>query len=160
MMPLWTRAILPALVEVWMGVTLAGGAVSGPAGVSDAYGRGRALRGQFFLELHDSADGSRNVDPVAFKQGYPSGVISAVFQPFEALDEDRARLFVSDITDNSAHETPLLGAFHGSIGDPSRIWANVVSTSQGLRFISRQVIGPRRLSGVVSLNYSAARSNT
>ena len=100
---------LAGVVQVRMRIPDGGYAVSCPAGVRNAAG---LLHLAVFLRLNleilhlpDRLDGQQLVISAQRKTG---GVISAVFQTLQPVEQDFFRRFVSGIANNSAHvKTPL-----------------------------------------------------
>ena len=92
MMPLWTRAIRPDGVGVRVGVGLGRGAVRGPAGVGDADGRAVHVALESWLRAPNAADGPADVELAVSDDDHAGRVVTAVFEPLEAFEEDGASL--------------------------------------------------------------------
>ena len=86
-----------------VGVDLVGFAVGGPAGVADAEDFAGVFGGQGLFQGGDSAGGFKDADAAARHQGHARGVISAIFEPLEAFDQDRPGGFLSEIGNDSTH---------------------------------------------------------
>ena len=96
------------LVEVRVGVDLGGRTVGGPAGVRDAGGGAVEKRGipvgvGLVAECGDLAGRLGDDDPVIVEDGDARGVIAAVFEAAQAVDEHGGRIRFSDVSDDSAH---------------------------------------------------------
>jgi hypothetical protein len=96
----------PGLVRV--GVFGVGGAVGGPAGVADADrrdagGAGQGIGGQHRLQLRDLALGATPGSAAVDHRGDASGVIAAVLQPLEAVDQAGNRRALAGDADDPAH---------------------------------------------------------
>ncbi|MNI62711.1 hypothetical protein D3C73_1180420 [compost metagenome] len=96
------QADAPGLVRV--GVGLGGGAVGGPAGVADADGPGDRISRQDGLQLADLALGATALDAPAVLHGDAGGIIAAILQPLQAVDQARDDGAGSGDADDAAHE--------------------------------------------------------
>ena len=111
MMPLCTTASSPKLT---CGCALASvdAAVRGPAGVADAELRVEALglRGRFHLARRDrcGARGAVAAAVGAIEHGDAGGVVAAVFEPLQALDQYWTTSRSAIDADDSAHGQELL----------------------------------------------------
>ena len=86
----------------------------GPAGVADT---GQAIEGLFaqdVLEGPDLAAGPPPSDLAVRDHGHPGGIVAAVFEPPQGLDQARLDGCLPDNTDDAAHGLVL------SSGVPSR----------------------------------------
>ena len=91
------------VVTVGVGIALARLAVGGPARVGDPQRAVEAVPLREDLLQHaDPADGADDVK-VAVDDRHARGVIAAVFEPLEALQQDPARGSVADVGDDSTH---------------------------------------------------------
>ena len=91
----------PAAVQVGVGVALGGGAHGGPAGVADAEG---ALQGRdLALELLHEAGVLEDVEAFTVADGDPTGVVAAVLDAVEGVEEDGPGLPGANVADDSAH---------------------------------------------------------
>ena len=109
MMPLCTIA-MPSRRDVRVGVALARHAVRRPARVRDAEVAVRRVGVERVLQLPHLADGAQPLDVAgAVQHGDAGGVVAAVFEPPQALDEDRNDVALGDGTNDSAHGRSLLG---------------------------------------------------
>ena len=66
------------------------------------------------LEVVEIPDGSDVVEPLVFEQCEPGRVIAPVLEALEAMDEERLRSPLPDISDNSTHPellSPVVGGF-------------------------------------------------
>src|SRR5262249_37963378 len=75
--------------DVGVGGAVVGGAVGGPAGVAAAGGAGGRLVAQVADQFLDPAGALAQVHVRAAEGGQTGAVIAAVFQPAQALDQDR-----------------------------------------------------------------------
>src|SRR5262249_17221890 len=89
-------------------------AVGCPARVRDA---GRALEalGQPLLQLAHPALALLDTQPAALRQCDAGRVIAAVFEPMQALHEDRRRVALADVSDDAAHA----GIVSSAVDEPS-----------------------------------------
>jgi hypothetical protein len=90
--------------EVRMSIALARYSVRGPARVRNA---GATLDRQFdqgLLERAHLADRTQALQmPVGVEHGYAGGIVTAVFEPLEALDQYRHDVAIGDPRDYSTH---------------------------------------------------------
>ena len=104
MMPLWISGDLARLVGVRMGVRRGRRAVRGPAGVADADGaRGAGCPRAASRGPRACRPPCATLRPLPLMTAMPGGVVPAVFQPPQPLEQERRRLPWSDVSDNSAH---------------------------------------------------------
>ena len=102
---------LAGAVLVRMGVLFGGPAVRGPARVPDAVNPFERLGVDGLLEIHELARASAALDlPVAHDRD-ARGVVAAIFEAPQAVDQDGHDLLPAEITDDSAH-TFLLSTFY------------------------------------------------
>ena len=95
----------PALVQVRMGVFVGGRAVGGPAGVADAEAPGqRAALQKLRQALFNLALFLLNVQGSAVDHGHSGAVVTTVFEPAQALQQDWPRLALADIPYNATHK--------------------------------------------------------
>ena len=111
MIPLWMTVISP--VQSWCGWALRsfGPAVGRPAGVGEADRRVRRPVGDRVRRLASlPAFFSTNRSPPSSTSAMPGRVVAAVLEAGEPLDEDRARLPGSGVSDDAAHRVspPLI----------------------------------------------------
>ena len=90
-------------VSVWVG---------GPSGVGDAGGGGGSGFVDHALQVGDFADGLDDLDAAIVLHGDAGGVIAAVLEALEGLEDDGAAGFGSDVSGDSAHKA-LLGQGQG-----------------------------------------------
>src|SRR5207245_6028282 len=100
-----------AAVAVGVGVLLRGPAVRLPAGVADAEGPLDLLEAQALLEIAQLAGAAHHLDGAAVDDRDAGGVVAAVLEAAEAVEEDAADLLRTDVADDSAH-----GGVHYSPG--------------------------------------------
>ena len=111
MMPLCTTETEPVLVRVR--VLVRRSAVRGPARVADADLAREVLGLQQLLErgeLAAATDEARRQLAVGrgLEHGDAGGIVASVLEPAQSLDEDRHRLFFTDVTNDSAHRIPFV----------------------------------------------------
>lgn len=89
--------------EVRVGIVRRRGAVGGPAGVGDA---GEAVEACLFdlrFEVGHARGGARAGQAAIEVDGDAAGIVPAVFEPFQALDQDGGDITLGDCTDDTAH---------------------------------------------------------
>ena len=96
--------------DVRMGVLLRRHAVRRPAGVRDADVSGEALRAGELFQLGDAARRAHAPQPrvraarrLAVEHRDPGGIVAAIFEPLQPLDEDRNDVALGDRADYPAH---------------------------------------------------------
>ena len=94
-----------AVAEVRVGVVHRGRAVGGPAGVCDAGGAAQALAAHLLHQLGDALGAARALQ-AAGVDGHAAGVIAAVLQALQALDEKGDDVAVRDRGDDATHGEP------------------------------------------------------
>jgi hypothetical protein len=77
-------------------------AVGRPAGVADAGGALRALR-ECPDQLGDVAGALVDDQPAGSEHGHPGGVVAAVLQPAQPVDEHGDGVLLADVGDDAAH---------------------------------------------------------
>src|ERR1017187_6534396 len=91
-------------VAMGVGVLFGGTAVSGPAGVADAARPVQRVHADDILQIAQLTLGAANLELIiAAIDGEPSRIVAAVFQPLQPLQNDRHRLAVPDVPDDSTH---------------------------------------------------------
>ena len=100
-MPLCTTAELFGGMR--MRVVLGRPAVRRPAGVADADRAGERLEPELLLEILELALGAAPRQLAVFERGDARGIVAAIFQALERIDELRRRRFSADDSDNAAH---------------------------------------------------------
>src|SRR4030095_534046 len=94
-------------VGVGMGVLFRGTAVGGPARVADAERAGQRLLSQHALEHLDAAGGAPDVKRALVEHRDARGVVAAILEPLQSLDDDADRALVTDVADDSTHGVSL-----------------------------------------------------
>ncbi len=89
--------------EMRVGVSVGGAAVGGPARVANAVTTGGRLIGQQRGQLGNSACPLAEVQFRASQRGHAGAVVAAVFQAFQALQQNWLRLTAADVTNDSTH---------------------------------------------------------
>ena len=87
-----------------MGVTLRRLAVGRPPRVADADRAGERLGAEPRLEIDQLAFGTAAVDVAVDQRGNACGVVAAIFQPLQRLDQQRRDGRFADYSDDAAHE--------------------------------------------------------
>ena len=133
----------PALVQVRMGVFVGGRAVGGPAGVADAEApRQRAALQKLRQALINLALLLLNVQGPAVDHGHSGAVVTSVFEPAQALHQDRPRLALADIAYNSAHNSVTIsGCFNVRqiqchVKNPFRSRGQIIHCHRLLQFLA------------------------
>ena len=96
---------LAAGVGVRMRVGLGRLAVRGPAGVADAERAVQRMLAQRAFELLDAPDALDDLQALAVEHGDAAGVIAAILQAAQSLQQQRLRLLVPQIRDDSTHSS-------------------------------------------------------
>ena len=84
-------------------VLLGDAAVRGPARVAEARRRGRAVRSGARLQIVEGADRADVVETRVLEERDAGGVVAAVLQALEAVEQERLALTRSDVSDDPAH---------------------------------------------------------
>jgi hypothetical protein len=84
-------------------VLLGDPAVRRPAGVAETHGRIRPVQRGRGLQVREVADGADVVQLVVLTEHQAGGVVAAVLEPLEPLEEERLAGPGPDVTDDSAH---------------------------------------------------------
>ncbi len=87
---------------VGMGVGFGGRAVGGPAGMADAGLAGQRRFAQHRFQLGQFAGRTAALDMAAYQSGDAGGIIAAIFQPLQRLQNDGAASPVHSDADNAA----------------------------------------------------------
>ena len=95
-------------VHVRVGVARGGRAVRCPAGVGDAARAGERLAGERVPQPLHPAGELPDRDPSAILDGDAGGVVAAILEPAEALQQDRRRLARTDVPHDAAHRSSQL----------------------------------------------------
>src|SRR5260370_785316 len=86
-----------------MRVGVGGQTMRGPARVNDAQRTGHGFGVDGFGERLDAADTFAQMQAVAVQRADARGVITAIFEPPEAVEQQWAGGFFPDVTDDSTH---------------------------------------------------------
>ncbi len=120
MMPLCTTTILPVQSRCGMGVLLGRTPVGGPAGVADAVGAVQRLEADGLFQVAQLALGAADLQPLAIaRHGNARRVVTAVFQPFQAVQDYGHNPLLTNVSDNATHgRSPLMGnSHHRALGE-------------------------------------------
>ena len=98
-----------------MGIGLVRLAVGGPAGMADADDAHERLRAQLGLEVAQLALGAPAREPARLQGGDAGGVVAAIFEALERVDQLLRHRLVSENADDAAHKPspPSRRADHG-----------------------------------------------
>ena len=107
-------------VEMRVRVLIGRFPVRGPAGVADAEGAGRRPLRHEFSELGNSAGAFARLNLVAVHDRDAGGVVAAIFQTPQTIQEDRGRLGAPDVTDYATHGESVTLSERGRNSWPSR----------------------------------------
>src|SRR5512146_1056738 len=95
---------LSCAVAVGMGVLFRGTAVGRPAGVADAVGAVERLQADDLFQVAQLALGTAHLKAIAVTRDCNAGrVIAAIFQPPQAVNDDRHNLLLPYVAHNAAH---------------------------------------------------------
>ena len=104
-------------IAVRVGVFLGGTAVRGPARVADAEGAIDRVHADGFFEVAQLALGAADGELFVVAVDRESrGIVSAIFEALQAVQNDRNGAMGTDVADNSTHNFIIRGA----IGGPAR----------------------------------------
>ena len=92
------------VVAVRVGVFLGGPAVRGPAGVADAVFAGERFGGERVFQAAELAGAAPDFDAAVVDDRDAGGIVSAVFEAAQTLDQNRHDLFRADVPDDPAHD--------------------------------------------------------
>ena len=88
-----------------VGVGLAGLAMGGPAGVTDANRAGDRAPGDQTLQLAELALGAAKLDGAVGERRQAGRIVAAVFEPPQPVEDVRRRLIRAGDADDSAHSS-------------------------------------------------------
>src|SRR6516165_33305 len=116
---------LAGAVAVRVGVFFAGAAMGGPARMADAIGAVERLGANHFFQVAELALGAADLQafPVAGDRD-PSGVISAILQAAQPVNDDGDDLFFANVADDATHKfapSPQHGRNHDGGAWPVRL---------------------------------------
>ena len=101
--PVMDHRETPGAVEVRVRVGVGGLAVRGPARVGDADVAGGGVSLDEVGQRLDAALALARLDLAAVDGGQPGRVIAAVFEPAQAVEQDRGGGGFADVADDAAH---------------------------------------------------------
>ena len=93
-----------AVGGVRVGVGLVGAAVGGPAGVADADGAGERFARQQRLEIAELALGAPARDVAVHQRRDAGGIVAAIFEALEPVEQQRRHRGLADDAENAAHQ--------------------------------------------------------
>ena len=91
-------------VEMRVRILIGGFAVRGPTSVADTVGAGRRLVRHELSERRDPAGALPRVYAVAIHNRHARGVVAAIFQTAQTIEQNGRRFRTPDVTDNAAHD--------------------------------------------------------
>ncbi len=95
-------------IAVRVGVFFGGAAVRGPAGVADAVGAIERVDADGFFEVAEFAGGAADGEVVlAVHDGDAGGIITAIFEAPQAVEDDRNGFTATDIANNPTHRVRI-----------------------------------------------------
>ncbi len=94
---------LPALVEMRMRILVGRLAMRRPARVTDAVMPRRRLLRHELAEIRDTAGAFARLDPFAVDDRDAGGIVAAIFQPAQTVQQDGPRFRAPDVANNAAH---------------------------------------------------------
>src|SRR5262245_19150082 len=83
-------------------------AVSGPAGVADSDRAGERLAHESGFEIAQLAFGSPARELAAFESSNAGGIVAAIFEPLERIDQQARDRFAAENAHDSAHASGYL----------------------------------------------------
>src|SRR5271166_17884 len=96
---------LSGAVTVRMRVFFGGTSVRGPARVADSVGAVERLQADDLFQVAQLALGAPHLQAISIAgNGNAGGVISAIFETAQAIQDDRHNSLVSDVSNNPAHK--------------------------------------------------------
>jgi hypothetical protein len=91
-------------IAMWMCVLFGGAAVCGPARVADAVSAVERAQANDLFEVAQFAFGAADLEVVVFvDDGDTGGVVAAIFELPQTIDDERHNLFIAYVTNNSTH---------------------------------------------------------
>ena len=97
-----------AVGGVRMGVALGRPAVGRPAGMADADDAGERLAREPVLEVAQLALGAPAVELAVLQRGDARGIVAAIFEPLERVDQRARHRLAPENADNAAHASDRL----------------------------------------------------
>src|SRR5207302_10216015 len=89
-----------------LSVLVAGAAVRCPAGVANAIGAVGRLGPDAFLQVPQLAFRAADLESVGVAgYGDSGGIVSAIFQPSQAINDDRDDLLFANVADDATHKS-------------------------------------------------------
>ena len=106
----------PRLGKVGMGVDVIGRAMRCPTGMADAEAAMEGMVAQGMLQFLDAAHPFDDFEALAVEDRYTARVVTAIFEPAQALQEKGLGVFIPKVSDNSTHRaTTLLPRWDASV---------------------------------------------
>ena len=93
----------PACVEMRMSVLVGHAAMSSPARMTDTEMAVRRICRDDLGQIGDASDGLSHFDASAVERGDACGIVAAIFETPQAIEQDRNCLCPADVTNNAAH---------------------------------------------------------
>ena len=101
--PIVDEGELAALVEMRMRVLIGRLAVRRPARVTNAVGTGGGGLGNQFRQASDAAGTFARFNVIAIDNRDSGGIVAAVFEPAQTIEQNGRGLRFSDVSDNATH---------------------------------------------------------
>ena len=92
-----------ALVEMRMRILIGRFAVRRPASVADAVSARRGRFGEELREPGDAAGAFARLDMLAINDRDPGGIVTAIFEAAQTIEQDGRCFRTSDVSDNATH---------------------------------------------------------
>ncbi len=102
---------LSAFVEMRMRIVIRHAPVRGPARVTDADAAFDRLVLDQRREICNAPHALADFDAAAIQRGDARGVIAAIFQPAQPIEEDGSRVCFADVANNAAHKARKVADF-------------------------------------------------
>jgi len=102
--PVMNERQFPALIEVRVGIFVGHLPVGRPPGVSDAGGSVGWFALNQLRQARDAARALAQLHHTVFHRRDARGVVPAIFQPAQTVQQDRSRFCIADISDYPAHK--------------------------------------------------------
>src|ERR1700728_4717215 len=150
---------LAGAIAVRMSVFFGRTPVGSPASVANAVGAVERLEANDFFQIAQFAFGASKLQLVAITgDGNSSRIITAVFEPPQALDDDRNHFFFADVANNATHEgTP---GIQSAREQRNSSITGFVSTSRAMRSTSLCASSRLRPPSSVSSKYFPWRTSS
>ena len=109
--PVVNEGEFSALVEMGMRILIGWFAMGRPPGVADAIGAGRGIFAHQFGEPGDASRALASLDMVAIDDCHPGGIVTAVFQPAQTIEQNGRGFLFADVSDDATHGWNCRGGY-------------------------------------------------